>query len=166
LLVPFAQRQTCSSLEELVTRRCTLFFLLFRRFLHPNQDQAVYSKVLVNFRGTRFPSFLDEESGSFSYVERQVRFELVEHEGFEERKEEGRKEGRREGRQAGDKEGGREGGRVKPCVSSSLPFPRIVASGWCSAHTFVLRLVVHRTFPLASFHQFLLCVLVMSLQTA
>ena len=53
---------------------------------------------------------------------------------------------------------------MKPCVSSSLPFPRIVASGWCSAHTFVLRLVVHRTFPLASFHQFLLCVLVILLQ--
>ena len=120
MLVPFAQRQTCSSLEELVTRRCTLFFLLFRRFLHPNQDQAVYSKVLVNFRGTRFPSFLDEESGSFSYVERQVRFELVEHEGFEERKEEGRKEGRKEGRQAGRREGGRKGGRESETLRELL----------------------------------------------
>ena len=60
------------------------FFLLFRRFLPPNQDQAVDSKVLVGFCGKRFPSLLGEESESLSYVEHQVRFELVNHEGFEE----------------------------------------------------------------------------------
>ena len=35
-----------------------LFFLLFRRFLPPNQDQAVYSKVLVSVCETRFPLLL------------------------------------------------------------------------------------------------------------
>ena len=45
---------------------------------------AVHSKVLVSFRGISFPSFLGEELGSFLYVEHQVRFELVEHEGFKE----------------------------------------------------------------------------------
>ena len=44
----------------------------------------MHSKVLATVRGTRFPSFLGEESGSFSYVEHRVRFELVEHDGFEE----------------------------------------------------------------------------------
>ena len=60
-------------------------FLLFRRFLPPNPDQAVYSKVLVSFRGTRFPSLLGDESGSLTYAEHRVRFELAEHEEFEER---------------------------------------------------------------------------------
>ena len=59
--------------------------MLFRRFLPPNPDQAVYSKVLASVRGTRFPSFLGEESGSLTYVEHRVRFELAEHEEFEER---------------------------------------------------------------------------------
>ena len=59
------------------------FFLFFWRFLPPNHGHAVYSEVLVSICGTRSPSFLGEESGLFLYVERQVRFELVEHEGFE-----------------------------------------------------------------------------------
>ena len=51
-----------------------------------------WSRVFVSFSGTRFPSFLGEESGSFSYVERRVRFELVDYEGLEV----GRKEGMNE----------------------------------------------------------------------
>ena len=51
-------------------RSNSVFFLLFRRFLPPNQDHAVHSKVLVRVRGTCFPSLLGEESGSLTYVER------------------------------------------------------------------------------------------------
>ena len=36
-------------------------FLLFSRFLPPDPDKAVNSKVLVSFCGTRFPSFLGLE---------------------------------------------------------------------------------------------------------
>ena len=48
-------------------------FCFLGNFFTPNPDQAVYSKVFVSFRGTRFTFFLGEESGSFLYVERQVR---------------------------------------------------------------------------------------------
>ena len=72
-------------------RNVTFPFFAFLGDFSPNPDQAVYSKVMVSFCGERFPSLLGGESDSFSYVERRVRLKLVEHEGFEERKE-GRKE--------------------------------------------------------------------------
>jgi len=53
------------------------FLLLFGRFLPPNQAQAVDSKVLVSFCGTLFPSFLVEESGSFSYYRDRDRFRTI-----------------------------------------------------------------------------------------
>ena len=62
-----------------------VFFCFLGDFFPPTRTRLYTARCWSVSARRVFPSFLGDESGSLTYVEHRVQFELVEHEEFEER---------------------------------------------------------------------------------